>query len=50
MLSAGAKSRWANVFMGLFVALFVFFFGNQVEKVAMPAIAAVLISGRVWHL
>lgn len=43
MLSAGAKSRWANVFMGLFVAVFVFFFGDQVEKVAIPAIAAVLI-------
>lgn len=43
LLSAGAKSRWANVFMGLFVALFVFFFGNQVERVAVPAIAAVLI-------
>ena len=43
LLSAGAKSRWANVFMGLFVGLFVFFFGSQVEKVAVPAIAAVLI-------
>jgi len=43
MLSAGAKSRWANVFMGLFVAVFVFFFADQVEKVALPAIAAVLI-------
>lgn len=43
LLSAGAKSRWANVFMGLFVAVFVFFFGAQVERVALPAIAAVLI-------
>lgn len=43
MLSAGAKSRWANVIMGLFVAIFVFFFADQVEKVALPAIAAVLI-------
>lgn len=43
LLSAGAKSRWANVFMGLFVAVFVFFFGDQVERVAVPAIAAVLI-------
>lgn len=43
LLSAGAKSRWANVFMGLFVAIFVFFFGDQVERVAVPAIAAVLI-------
>lgn len=43
LLSAGAKSRWANVFMGLFVALFVFLFGDQVEQVAVPAIAGVLI-------
>ena len=43
MLSAGAKSRWANVFMGLFVGIFVFFFADQVERVAVPAIAAVLI-------
>jgi len=43
LMSAGAKSRWANVFMGLFVAMFVFIFGNQVENVAVPAIAAVLI-------
>jgi SulP family sulfate permease len=43
LISAGAKSRWANVLMGLFVAAFVFFFANQVEKVAAPAIAAVLI-------
>ncbi|MCO5192794.1 MAG: SulP family inorganic anion transporter [Anaerolineae bacterium] len=43
LLSAGAKSRWANVFMGLFVAVFVIFFGDQVERVAVPAIAAVLI-------
>ena len=43
MLSAGARSRWANVFMGLFVAVFVLFFADQVEKVATPAIAAVLI-------
>jgi SulP family sulfate permease len=42
-LSAGARSRWANVFMGLFVAVFVLFFGDQVERVATPAIAAVLI-------
>ena len=49
MLSAGAKSRWANVFMGLFVGCFVFFFADQVEKVAVPAIAAVLIVAD-WRL
>jgi SulP family sulfate permease len=41
--SAGARSRWANVFLGLFVAAFVLIFGNLVELVAMPAVAAVLI-------
>ena len=43
VLGTGAKSRWANVFIGLFVAAFVFLFASQVEKVAMPAIAGVLI-------
>jgi sulfate permease, SulP family len=43
LLSAGAKSRWANIFMGLFVALIVIFLSNQMENVAMPTIAAVLI-------
>ena len=41
--SAGARSRWANVFLGLFVAAFVLVFSNLVELVAMPAVAAVLI-------
>jgi SulP family sulfate permease len=43
VLGTGAKSRWANVFVGLFVAAFVFLFAGQVENVAMPAIAGVLI-------
>jgi SulP family sulfate permease len=43
VLSAGAKSRWANVFMGLLVGAFVLLFANQVEQVAIPAVAAVLI-------
>jgi SulP family sulfate permease len=43
VISAGAKSRWANVFMGLMVGVFVLLFANQVEKVAIPAVAAVLI-------
>jgi SulP family sulfate permease len=41
--SAGARSRWANVFLGLFVAAFVLIFGDLVELVALPAVAAVLI-------
>jgi len=43
VISAGAKSRWANVFMGLLVGAFVLLFANQVENVAIPAVAAVLI-------
>ena len=43
IISAGAKSRWANVFMGLLVGGFVLLFANQVENVAIPAVAAVLI-------
>jgi len=43
VISGGAKSRWANVFMGLLVGVFVLLFANQVENVAIPAVAAVLI-------
>jgi len=41
--SAGARSRWANVFLGLFVIVFVLIFADLVELVAMPAVAAILI-------
>jgi SulP family sulfate permease len=43
VISTGARSRWANVFLGAFVAIFVIFFSNAVEQVAMPAIAGALI-------
>jgi SulP family sulfate permease len=43
VVSTGARSRWANVFLGLFVAVFVLLFANLVELVAMPTVAAVLI-------
>ena len=42
-VSAGARSRWANVFAGLIVIVLVLLFGNLVELVAEPAIAALLI-------
>jgi SulP family sulfate permease len=42
-VSAGAKSRWANVFAGLIFIVLVLLFGNLVELVAEPAIAALLI-------
>ena len=41
--SAGARSRWANIFAGLFVAGIVLLFANVVELVAMPALAGLVI-------
>jgi SulP family sulfate permease len=41
--SAGARSRWANIFSGLFVAVIVLLFANAVELVAMPALAGLVI-------
>ncbi len=43
IMSAGAKSRWANVFVGLFVAAIVLLAAPLVERVPMPALAALLI-------
>ena len=43
VVSAGAKSRWANIFAGLFVALIVLAAAPLVEMVPMPALAALLI-------
>ena len=43
VLSAGGKSRWANIFVGLFVAAIVLLAAPLVELVPMPALAALLI-------
>ncbi len=43
MISAGARSRWANIFGGIAVALTVLLFANLVELVAMPALAGLVI-------
>jgi len=43
ILGAGARSRWSNVFVGLFVALIVLLAAPLVERVPMPALAALLI-------
>jgi len=43
IMSAGAKSRWGNVFVGIFVALIVLLAAPLVELVPMPALAALLI-------
>ena len=42
-LSSGAKSRWSNIFTGIFFAIIILLFGNLVELAAMPAVAAILI-------
>jgi SulP family sulfate permease len=43
VMGAGGRSRWANIFVGLFVALIVLLAGPLVERVPMPALAALLI-------
>ena len=42
-LSAGAKSRLANIFSGLLITVIVLLFGNLIQLVAMPTIAILLI-------
>jgi SulP family sulfate permease len=43
IISAGARSRWANIFGGIAVAIVVLLFANFVELVAMPALAGLVI-------
>ena len=43
IMSAGAKSRWTNIFGGMFVAVVVFAAAPLVELVPMPGLAALLI-------
>src|SRR5512139_140037 len=43
IISAGARSRWANIFAGLCVAALVLVFANLVEMVAMPVLAGLVI-------
>ena len=43
LINAGARTRWANIFSGLLVALLVLLFANLVELVAMPALAGLVI-------
>jgi SulP family sulfate permease len=43
MISGGARSRWANIFGGIAVALVVLLFADLVELVAMPALAGLVI-------
>jgi len=43
MISAGARSRWANIFGGIAVAIVVLLFAPLVELVAMPVLAGLVI-------
>jgi len=43
IVSAGAKSRWANFLCGLLIAASVLLFADVVKLIAMPALAGMLI-------
>lgn len=43
LVGAGARSRWANILVGLCVAVIVLLAAPLVERVPMPALAALLI-------
>ena len=43
MVSAGAKSRWANVFCGVLIAVIVLLLADLVKLIAMPALAGMLM-------
>lgn len=49
-VSAGARSRWANVFSGLFIVVVVLLFARAVSFAAMPAMAALLIVAGVQSI
>lgn len=43
VVSAGAKTRWANIFVGILIATIILLFADLVELIAMPALAGLLI-------
>jgi SulP family sulfate permease len=43
LVDAGARSRWANIFAGLFVAICVLLFAGLIELLPMTALAAMLV-------
>lgn len=43
VIAAGARSRLANIFAGIVIALCIMFFGRLVGAIAMPALAGLLI-------
>jgi SulP family sulfate permease len=42
-VNAGAKTRWANIFAGVFVAILFLLFASLVELIPMSSVAAILI-------
>jgi len=43
IVNTGARTRWANIFAGIAVAILVLMFANLIELVAMPALAGLVI-------
>jgi len=43
VVSGGAKSRWANIFTGIFTTIFVLLFSSQIANLPMTCLAAILI-------
>lgn len=50
VVSAGAKSRWVNIFQGLIVAIIVILFSGLISFLPMPSMAALLIIAAVQSL
>ncbi|MDQ7028192.1 MAG: SulP family inorganic anion transporter [Anaerolineae bacterium] len=42
-VSAGAKTRWANIFSGLYIGLILLAFGGLIEKITLAALAGHLV-------
>jgi SulP family sulfate permease len=43
VVNAGARTRWANFFVGVLIAIIVLLFADLVKLIAMPALAGLLI-------
>jgi SulP family sulfate permease len=49
-VASGAKTRWTNIFAGIFVAIIVLVFSPIVEAIPMPALAALVLLAGVQSL
>ena len=41
--SAGGKTRWANIFVGILIAIIILLFAEVIKLIAMPALAGLLM-------